>query len=236
MTAEGMGLEKFLLVFLRLSVLLPLLPLFGGATFPPQFRIGAALAMAWFLAPIVSVSTSGPLFLRISSEILLGAALGFSVRLVFNAVLIASQWIGFAMGISVASAFDPTAGSSLTPVGQFLNMLAIVVFFALDMHHDVIIAIARTFDIVPSTATLVGGVIEITRLLFTTAFRLAAPILIIELMANLVLAFVARAMPQANLLAVGLPINLGMGFIGLMLLIPFFVQAISRLKFIPVWR
>lgn len=236
MTAEGISLEKFLLVFLRLSVLLPLLPLFGGATFPAQFRIGTALAMAWFLAPIVSVATGGPLFFRISSEILMGAALGFSVRLVFNAVLIASQWISFAMGISVASAFDPTAGSSLTPVGQFLNMLAIVVFFALDMHHDVIIAIARTFDIVPSSATLVGGVIEIMRLLFTTAFRLAAPILIIELMANLVLAFVARAMPQANLLAVGLPINLGMGFIGLMLLIPFFIQAISRLKFIPVWR
>ncbi len=231
-----MELEKFLMVFLRVSVLIPLLPVFGGRMIPAHFKVGMILSIAYFLTPLVEVPMEGPIYLRIAREVLLGGAIGFSVTVVFTAVTMAAQWISFMMGLTMASVFDPTIGGLASPVAQMMNFMAIVAFFAFDLHHQVILTIAQTFDILPSNASLAAGVVEMMRMLFITAFKLAMPIILIELMANLTLGFIAKAMPQANLLAVGFPLNLGLGFLGLILFLPFIIQVIGSLKFIPNWR
>jgi len=229
-------LEKLLLVFLRVSVMIALLPVFGGRTIPPQFKVGLSLALSYFLAPLVTVSMEGHLGIRVLREVLLGGAVGFSVTIVFTTLIMASQWASFMMGLTMASAFDPSIGGIASPVTQLMNLVAIVAFFAFDLHHQLILGMVETFSIVPTATELAAGVVQLIRMLFVTAFKLAIPLLLVQVMSQLIMGFLAKAMPQANLLAVGLPISLGLGFVGFMLFLPFLIQVLVRLNFFPVWR
>jgi len=229
-------LEKLLLVFLRVSVIVALLPVLGGRMIPPHFKAGLSLALAGFLAPLVPVSLEGPFVLRALRELLFGGAIGFSVTLVFATLIMAAQWASFMMGLTMASAFDPTIGGIASPVAQFMNIVAIVSFFVFDLHHQLILGLVETFRALPPADTLAAAVMELVRMLFVTAFKLAAPLLLVQVMSQLIMGFLAKAMPQANLLAVGLPVSLGLGFVALLLFLPFLLQVFVHLNFFPAWR
>jgi len=223
---------------MRISVLLVLLPVFGSRMLPNMFKAGLALAMTFLIAPLVPARSdpAGSMVTIIFREMLFGATLGFSVRVFFSAVEMAAQWASIEMGLSVAGVFDPQFGASVSPLTRFQGMLALAAFFVLDLHHVVLWEIVRSFSIQPAEASLVRTVLELGADLFEVAFRLAAPLFLVQVIANLTLGLLARAMPQANILAVGFPVMVGVGFVAFLAVTPYLLHLLAGLRIVPAFR
>jgi flagellar biosynthetic protein FliR len=61
---------------------------------------------------------------------------------------------------------------------------------------------------------------------FATGLWIALPIVTMLLFANLVLGFISRVAPQIQIFAIGFPITLGLGLIGLYYIVPALQQPV----------
>jgi flagellar biosynthetic protein FliR len=221
-------LPNFLLILLRVSIFVSVLPMFGSKNFPTQFKIGFVLSVALVLTPVVDFETSRAalpgLVLR---EIVLGMALGFVARSVFFMVEMAGQVMSTVMGLSLASVFNPEMGQS-TEVARLYGIIAVLVFFSMDAHHDLISVLARSYEWLPaghlSLKTMAKELLSLGSSIFTMAVKMSAPVVVVMLITNLMLGFLYKAAPQMNVFFVGYPVFLFVGFITMLIGLPVFAQ------------
>src|SRR5690606_2472281 len=119
--------------------------------------------------------------------------------------------------------FDPDAGGQTAVLSDFLNLLATLLFLAANGHLVLIEIVVRSFEWLPVSTELLSssGWIFIARTgltVFAAGLLLSMPIIAMLLVANIALGVLTRAAPQLNLFAVGFPITLTAGFIGLLLI------------------
>ncbi|WP_198088195.1 flagellar biosynthetic protein FliR [Variovorax sp. E3] len=220
----------FLWPFVRMLALVSTAPVFGEPWVPRQVKVGIAAMLALVLSPTlgafpaVPVVSAGGLWIVIQ-QVLIGVAMGFSMRLIFTAVLAAGEYIGLQMGLSFASFFDPMSHGSTMVVSRLLNMLAMLIFLALDGHLLMVNALADSFRTLPISGgplaaggwmflVLAGGDI------FASGLMLALPLITALLTLNLAMGILNRASPQFSIFAVGFPLTLLAGIFMLQLLMP----------------
>ena len=231
-------MQGFFWIFIRVSVLLFLLPLFGARGIPNMWKVGFSMVMALVLAPVapqpeVLPETVLEVCLGMASEVVMGLILALGVNLLLSSVQLGGQFLGFQMGFNMASVMDPQTGSQSSVISQFLYIFTILVFFSVNGHHLFISALAASFQVVPPCmfrfhASLFTLLVKASSDMFIIALKLAAPIMIALFLSNLCLGIVARTVPQVNILMIGFPVNIGLGMIllGLTLsnLSPFLVE------------
>lgn len=233
-------MQGFFWVFLRIGIIIFLLPLFGARNFPGIWKSGLSFVLAIILTPIVPPPETLPetlpdILVGLASEALLGFLLAFIVKLAFAAVQLAGQFMAFQMGFSMARAMDPTTGAQSTTLSQFLYLFTVLIFFAIDGHHILLQAVVASFQIVPPNGfhlspTLSGVLVKASSQMFLIALKIAAPIMIALFLSNLCLGIVARTVPQVNILMIGFPINIGLGLIIFGLTLTILPPLISRLS------
>ncbi len=222
--------------FVRILALLATAPVLHDKAVPRRVKIGLALAVAVLVAPLLPpppVGLSSPDAVGVLAEqVLLGAALGFAMRIVFAAVELAGEMIGLQMGLSFAGFIDPQSGNPVPLVSSFLGLIASLVFLAVNGHLMLIAAVTESFAVWPVGAA--GAKIDLPRMaawggeVFRLGLQLSLPVLATLLLVNLALGVLARAAPQLNLLAVGFPATLLAGFLLLAAMLPVFVPALQR--------
>lgn len=214
----------------RVLALMATAPVLSHTAIPLPAKTGIGLAIALALAPIVEappldglLQASG--FVALAHNILIGMALGFTIRLVFVGIELAGQLIGLQIGLSFASYFSPDTNESENVVSNFLSMLVLLMFLALDGHLMLISALIDSFRLFPVGApwsvpvdplTLVRAASDI----FAIALTICLPILGVMLLINVVLGVMARVAPQLNLFAVGFPLTVLAGLAALVLFLP----------------
>ena len=216
-------MQGFFWVFIRVSILFFLLPLFGGSGMPSIWKICLSALIALIVTPVVPAphffpQTVPDVVAGVLSEAMLGLCLGFGGRIFISAVQLAGQFMGFQMGFSMARAIDPQDGAQSTSLSQFLYIIMILLFFAMDGHHLFIAAIVKSFHLVPPCTfvpkePLANLLIDLGGQMFLIALKIAAPILIALFLTNLCLGIVARTVPQTNILMIGFPLNISVGLI-----------------------
>jgi flagellar biosynthetic protein FliR len=236
-------LQGFLWIFIRVGVVLFLLPLFGAKGVPSLWKIGFSLILALVLLPVVPPPGMFPqgtlgVLAAVLSEFLLGFVLALGVNLLMNSVQLAGQFLGFQMGFNMASAMDPETGGQSVVISQALYLFTVLILFAVNGHHLFIRALAASFQVVPPgafrpTGPLLHAVIRISSEMFVIALKMAAPIMIALFLSNLSLGIVARTVPQVNILMVGFPLNICLGLLLFALVLtnlsPFLVSLIRRM-------
>ncbi|MEW5771736.1 MAG: flagellar biosynthetic protein FliR [Pseudomonadota bacterium] len=219
-------LALFLFPFVRIAAWLFFDPLLGNRAAPATTRLAVALVLTVAIAPILPnpqqitlMSADGLLVLL--QQIAIGAALGFSLRIVFAVVEFAGQLMGLQMGLSFATLFDPINGAQTPVVAQFLVLTSALILFAFNGHHVVIGALAASFVDIPIGASLAAagflGLAQWGGVVFMTGLHIALPVTAALLATNLTIGMMTRAAPQLNIFAVGFPLTLGMGFLVLYL-------------------
>ena len=114
------------------------------------------------------------------------------------------------MGISVAAVFNPQFGEELSPLSLFYSLMGMGLFFIMDIHHFFIEAIVRSFDVTAvNYQGIFAAVLKLNSLFFPLAFKIAAPIFLVQVLVNLSMGFLSRAMPQANIFFVSFPLLIG---------------------------
>jgi len=228
LTAFSPYLHKFLLVLLRSSIVLAMLPFFGSKNFPLQFKIGLALALALVLTPVVQFEiTNISVPLVVIREIALGIILGGTVRVIFFAVDTAGQLISHAMGLSVATIFNPEMGQS-TEVARLYGIIAMLIALAIDAHHELITVLVQSYAWLPvgqvDVRDLILKAVSVGSRLFVIALQISAPVMVGMLIVHILLGFLYKAAPQINIFFISFPIYIGLGFLIMIISVPVFVH------------
>jgi flagellar biosynthesis protein FliR len=220
--------EKFVPVFIRVMVMIAFIPYIGATNTPVAVKASLGLAITLLLMPVVNVRTDNGL-ISLFEAFFMGAALGLMVRIVLGAMETAAQWMSISMGLGVASVFNPQFGEVLGPLSLFYSLMGMGLFFILDIHHYFIEAIVRSFDV---GALQYNGVFEaimkINAIFFPLAFKIAAPIFLVQILVNLSMGFLSRAMPQANIFFVSFPLLIAAGVIFMALSLGFTFMVMTK--------
>jgi flagellar biosynthetic protein FliR len=218
-------LGSFLWALARVGGLCLVAPVFGAAVLPTQVRLGVVVVLALVLAPLApaSVDVLGIAgMLELASQVVVGAAVGFVLNLVFDAVQFGGGLVGQGMSLGFAEVVDPQAGGSSNVLGQFYLVLVTLLFLAMDGHLRLIELLADSFRSLPPGGLAIDAnglhaVLAFGVQLFGGAVRVALPAMTSLLVVNIGFAAISRAAPSMNLFAVGFPITVSLGFIALWL-------------------
>ncbi len=214
----NLWLVSFLWPFVRMLALISTAPIFSEAAVPRRIKVALAALLAIAIAPtlgklpaVALVSASGVWILI--QQILIGAAMGFSMRMVFALVQAAGEYASLQMGLSFAAFFDPTSGGQTMVLARLLNALALLIFLAVDGHLTLIMTLAESFHTLPiSDAPLAAGGWYVLVLagsqIIAGGLMLALPIIATLLTLNIAMGIMNRVSPQFSIFAVGFPITL----------------------------
>lgn len=225
--------------FLRVLAVFSSAPVFSSKSFPLRARIALAFFIAFAAQPslqgqaMVSI-TSADAFGTVAQQVGIGLAIGFTVRLVLAAVQMAGEVIGFQMGLGFASFFDPTLNSQSSAVARFYGQMATFLFIVMNGHLILIMAVVKSFDAFPVDQNFLEALktmklYELGADVFATGLWIALPVIGMLMFANLALGIVSRVAPQMNVFAIGFPITLTVGLIGITATLPMMDQPMLAL-------
>jgi len=233
-------LQGFLLVFLRTGAFLLAIPFWNGAGLPVLFRVGFALAASLLLAarlgPGALPFAADVLRLGVAAagEVMVGLLAGVAIRVIFEAVQLAGELAGYQMGLAIAEVLDPTTEDQVPLLGQFLSLVATLVFLATHGHHALIRTLTESFTILPpngfhAEAATIDRLARLTAEVFGNGLRAAAPVVVALVLATVAFGVVARTVPQMNIFVVSLPLNIALGLVLLGLTLPHLVGYLAEL-------
>jgi flagellar biosynthetic protein FliR len=214
----------FVLVLFRLSGIFIVAPIVGGAAVPWRIRVFLAIALSFAIYPLVAASPVvvptelSRLVLGLAGELGIGLVCGLMVSLVFVAAQMAGEFISRQMGTSFAEMINPLFESPSSVFGNFYFMFAMVVFVLVNGHHVLVAGLVKTFDRVPLMgvhlhAGLVGLFGGLMQDMFVLMIKLAAPTFVALFLVTIALAFIARSVPQMNVMLVGFPLQVMLGLV-----------------------
>ncbi|MDY0274668.1 MAG: flagellar biosynthetic protein FliR [Desulfomicrobium sp.] len=214
----------FLCALMRISLLLFLMPFFGGQTIPPQVKVALCLALTLALWPQLPLMGEYmprhpfALALMLGAELVLGMILGLAIRFIFAAIQTGGQLIGFQMGFAMVNVMDPDSGVSEAVTAHFLYMVSLLTFLSFNGHLFLLKALVQTFEFIPPGQVLISTKIAsqifmLAGQMFLLAIHIAAPVMAALLLVDLALALISKASPQMNVLIVGFPIKISIGFL-----------------------
>ncbi len=210
------------LVFTRLGAIVMLIPGIGETFIPPRIRLAFALALALMLFPLTLAgmpalpSTVSGIGGAVIKEALIGLMIGGVLRLFMNSLATAGEIVSLQTTLSFAQTANPMQAQPSTTLGTFLGLIGIVLIFTTDLHHMLIAAIVRSYDLFPFTRQVpvtdaAQLAVETLGKSFALGLQLAAPVVVFSLIFNIATGLVGRVMPQFQVFFVATPLMLLLG-------------------------
>ncbi|MBP6421453.1 MAG: flagellar biosynthetic protein FliR, partial [Propionivibrio sp.] len=211
-TAElNAWIVAFFFPLARVLALLVAAPPFNNPALTTRVRLLLGVAITVAMTPTlpqipVAEPASGIGLLILAQQIVIGFAMGFSVRLVFSAVDMAGMMISNQMGLGFATAYDPQSASQTPVISEFLGVLALLIFMAINGHLMVIATLGKSFSALPIGAGAAASstwlnIANAGGIIFSSGVLLALPLVVAMLITNIALGILVRVAPQLNLLA-----------------------------------
>lgn len=204
----------------RIGAVLVVFPLFGSSVVTGLTRGVIGLSLASFLYPHVADTLPAQALNAwmwaavIAKETFIGLLIGFVTSLFFWVMQNVGHLVDFQTGAGSAAVFDPAAGHEGGPTAGFLSQLATGLFVAgggLTLLLGVVYGSYRVwpiFSFFPDVRAAFESIMlrEVDSLMIMTV-KLATPIVLVLLIAELSLGLVNRFAPQLNVFMVAMPIK-----------------------------
>lgn len=229
MTLDINALLTLFLVYVRVISFLIMVPIFGKEFMPNTFKLFLATAISFTLFLYSDVKpmefpTTAQFFLALLKEFLFGFTAGLMLRLLFDAVQMAGEFISINMGLGLATVFNPQQPQT-TVMSFIFSLLATLIFLSLGGAEVVLLSLGKSLEKIPPGAFSLYEIdpnffLKFFYESFLLAFKVSLPIIVVMLLFNLVLALINRFIPQINVFIVGLPIQIFIGLWVLVLSIP----------------
>lgn len=223
--------EPFLGVYLRVFGIFVMTPVLGGFEVPTIVRGQISFLIALVAYPVAAAhlppvpADVAALVLRYVGEFAIGLLIGLVVLLLFSAFQLAGEFYSMQMGFGISNVIDPLSQSSVPILGSFKSLFALALFLLSDGHHAVIVAVVRSFERLPGLDVAAAGAIHEALLAafsasFVAGLRLAAPMVAVIFLVELVMGILSKAAPQMNIMVVGFQIKIAVGLLALVALWP----------------
>ena len=240
----------FLLIFARIFAMLLVLPMFSMRSASRVAKVALAGYMAFFIFGTCDLSYYLPYiaqdgsfsmeyFLILIGEVLIGIILGFFITMIFSAFSTAGQFLAFQMGFSAASSYDSLSQVENPLMGQFFNLIAMLVFMQTHWFQKLFLqglvtsfSSLNAISIVQSTESIVKFVISGLSSLFVDALVISLPVMGSLFLISICTGLLTKAAPQMNLLSEGFPIMIMLAFVIIDFILPdmidFFVRSFEK--------
>ena len=231
-------LAALLLGTARATGFVLLSPPFNTRSIPAPVKGALALALSVALqsriAPEMPDPTAGFLVVGAVTEVVIGAALGFVVHVLFAAVQYAGDLIDLTGGFSLQPAYDPLAVAVTSNIGRLHYMLASALLFTSGGDLMIVRGLATSYDGLPVGATLPTGqlgsvLMTALSMMFLAALQIAGPMVAVLLLADVALALLSRASPALNIFQLGFPLKIMLTLAMLGLSFPLLPTALDTL-------
>ena len=233
-------IELWLLVLIRVSVMVFLLPIITTDDVPTRFRAGMAFFLSIILFPslphesvVIPANVTAYTFLALR-EIYVGAVMGFAGTFVFAGLRFAGSWIDSETGFNMMQIINPMAQEEDTPLGHLIFILFVLVLLSSGGYVFYIRSIAESFQIIPiaSAHGASGSMVQIFTHMSAEAFllgvKVASPVVATLFISSIALAMIARIMPQMNVWLVGMPMKIAVGTLTTIFALPLMLQAFLK--------
>lgn len=202
-------------VMTRVSALMLFTPFPGGAAVPPRVKAGLTLAISYLLVPMYGqhVDVTAPAMLvSVIGEFVVGALLGLSITIIFEASQLAGHYAGLQVGFSLVNVIDPQTQVDSPVLATLHQILVLMIFLQLNVHHWLLRGLSRSFEYLPSATVVlsgaaVEGLLRWAGAIFLAGIQIAAPMLLATMTADVALGFVSKASPQLQVLLLGFPVK-----------------------------
>lgn len=241
--------SAFFLVFLRILTFFVALQVLFPNGLPNTIKVSFCAVVSFFIVTSIDYKSVGSInnvlvyMQQCSFEIITGLVLGYLTNLVFICGKIAGNFMDIQIGFSMMAIFDPTSQSSETLIERILAFLSIVVFLVIDGHHVLIKALIDSYNTVHIGTFVLGNQSAVYALhafteFFIIAVKIAIPIVIVLIITDIVMGLVSRTVPQLNVMILGMPIKILLGFSIFILILPEIINLIiSAFNLIPdLWK
>jgi flagellar biosynthesis protein FliR len=240
-----MGLEvpavtlvALLLGTARAAGFVMLAPPFNSRSIPAPVKGALAMALSVLLsakiAPTLPEVSGGFLVVAAVTEVVIGAALGFVVQVLFTAVQMAGDLIDLTGGFSLQPAYDPLAMTNNSSVGRLHYLLATTLLFSSGGHLLIVKGFATSYEGMPvggsvPTEQLGAVLIKAFAMMFLAAVQIAGPMVAVLLLADVALALLSKAAPALNIFSFGFPFKIMLTLLMLGLTFPLLPPALDAL-------
>ena len=224
--------QTFLLIFLRVGAILLTAPIFNSRNIPVLFKVGLCFAVSLILFPILNLQNLPvrfeliPLVIGVISEVLIGVIIGLSVRMLFVGIQLAGQLVGFQMGLAMANIIDPATSEQVPLLAQLNNLIALLIFLAINAHYWFLRALVESFRLVPPfefqfTHSLMEQLMFLAGNIFVIAVKVGAPLIVVLFLMSVAFGLAARTVPQMNIFFVAMPLKILVGLIFFVFTLPY---------------
>lgn len=228
-----------ILISIRLFCFFVVVPIFFPNGLPDVVKVGITLIMAYILIPginytgINNINSSIPFVINCANEAAAGFTLGFIVNFCFVAARFAGNLLDIQIGFSMMTQYDPSSNSNTTLIEHLFYWFSMVIFFAVDGHHMLIKALISSFDVIKLgqfmlTQNSITFIIKAFIEFFNIGLRISIPIVLILFMSDLTMGLIARTVPQLNVMILGLPIKILVGFASICFALPMILNLVEN--------
>ena len=210
-------LFSFLLVLTRVAGFFAFLPLPGGKDAPDSPRIVMSLGFTLALFPqwptLAAEPSLGWLIAALIAEAALGITVGLAVACLAEMLLMTTQIVGMQAGYGYASTIDPTTQADATVLLVIAQLTAGLLFFATGLDREILRGFARSLESYPPggfavTQPVAAAMARLTSGIFSSAIRLALPVVALLTMVDIALALVGRLNAQLQLMLLAFPVKM----------------------------
>ena len=188
---------------------------------------------------IEGITSNYYLIIYMFFEVTNGLILGLISNIAFGVLLMAGSLIDVHIGLSMLNTIDPNSETSTTITGNLLHYVALVIFFIINGHHMLIKSLIESFILLPIGKGLFYGdtmmtMIEIIANYFVIGLKIAIPIVLIILLADVCMGLISRAVPQINVMILGMPVKMLIGIIAISVSLPIIIKIfVSNISYLP---
>jgi flagellar biosynthetic protein FliR len=239
----------FLLIAVRALAMVETAPLLSSDAHPQAAKIALAGFAAYAVFPgaraagwgteFYALTAQGPFnlsfLLLVIGEGLIGLIIGFFITIVFSAFSTAGQFFSLQIGFGASETFDPLAQVENPLMGQYLNLVAMLVFLSAGGFNELFlggfqrsIQSVNILSLISGRETVIGMLLSSLSRLFLDAIIISMPILGTLFLTSLATGLISKAAPQINILTEGFPISIAVAFVLILGTMPFMVEAFSR--------
>ncbi len=226
------NLTLFMMITARMTGFVLFNPFFGRRGIPGMVKSGLILLLAVTVYAMAPTPPRAPdmlleLALMFLSELGLGYVLGLVVNLFFYIPLLAGSTIDTQMGLSMGATYDPGTQTSTSTTGTLLHVMMSLLFFAANGHHTLLRIIMTSGQIVPFGAVAFGEELysALLRLFIdctVLGVKLCMPVLGAELLGQMGMGILMKAIPQINIFAINIELKVLIGLgLTFLLMTPF---------------
>ena len=219
-----LDLFTWMLVFTRASAFFLVFPLFAAANIPARIRVVIGAFVALLVAPQLTNPIDPAqlhipgLVLLLAKEVGVGILLGSTIRLIFYALQLSGHFISTDIGLQTSTILTPTDAVPVEVPGAVLNLLGMMLFLSMDMHHAMMIAFQQSYSVLPigsggmSNALFEDLTMRTSRVVLLSV-QIASPLIAVGFLVGLILMMLGRAVPQMNIFFESFTIRLLAGLI-----------------------